>query len=315
MSSFHKKNRRIIWVISILVVLTLVIAVGSIIWAGLLGNRHYAFMLGAGVWLFILSLATLIYAAKFLQLQNEKFEEYMSIQLALISMIDLKDPYTEGHSINVRNLSRNFAEFLELPSKEIEEIAQAAELHDVGKIGIPDHILKKPGKLNVEEFQTIKKHPILGSESIKKLKGFEKIQKTIRHHHERIDGTGYPDGLHGPEIPLGSKIISIVDAYDGMIHGRAYRKALSENETLRIIESEKGSHFDPGLVDSFLKFLRTRTGNLDYDLVCGMSFKERNLPILHIYQEQKYWFCSEVCRNEFQQFPKKYIETRAKDRI
>ncbi|MFQ5444804.1 MAG: HD domain-containing phosphohydrolase, partial [Nitrospinales bacterium] len=190
----------------------------------------------------------------------------------------------------------------------------AAELHDIGKIGIPDSILKKPGKLDDSEFLDIKNHPVLGAKSIQTIQGFGNIARIIRHHHEKFDGTGYPDGLSAEQIPFGARIIGIVDAYDAMVHTRAYRKALPFNKVLEIIEQSGGNQFDPNLTNSFIKFLDTQQ---DYckDPVCGMTINP-GIPVFKTtYQNKPYNFCSKVCLNAFTRTPEKFTHQPGKNEI
>ena len=190
--------------------------------------------------------------------QQQEIEGLMGIRLAFATLIDLKDSYTAIHSTHVRDLTSKFLEYIKVSSTEIEEITTAAELHDIGKIGIPDSILKKPGKLNEEEFFEIKKHPVRGADAIKYLQGFEGISTIIRHHHERHDGTGYPDGLAADNIPFESRVLSIIDAYDAMIFTRSYRKDMKRDGVLKVLEEEAGKQFDPLLVCYFTKFLQQK---------------------------------------------------------
>jgi putative nucleotidyltransferase with HDIG domain len=182
-------------------------------------------------------------------------EIYINTIAALAAAIDAKDSYTHGHSERVTHYSIALAETLNLSEMEIKLIKQAAILHDVGKIGIADSILCKPGKLSDDEFLTIRTHPDKGSKIINKIKFMGKIDLYIRHHHERYDGTGYPDKLKGKNIPLGARIISISDTFDAMTSTRSYRKALSieiaKNELIRC----KGTQFDPELVDIFVSLI------------------------------------------------------------
>lgn len=181
---------------------------------------------------------------------------------SLAETIDAKDPYTRGHSERVSLYSEAIARGLELKGEELQTIRYAGYLHDVGKIGIPDAILTKPGKLTLEEFKIIKRHPVL-SERILKPVGFPfPVQPIVRHHHERYDGKGYPDGLAGEEIPLGARILFVADAYEAMTSDRPYRKALSVERALQELANNKGTQFDPRVVDAFIKIIRA--GNSNY---------------------------------------------------
>lgn len=244
---------------------------------------------------------------KMIRFQQEQIEVLMGIKLALTSLIDLKDHYTEGHSINVRDLVSSFSTYLKLPQTDIEEIELAAELHDIGKIGIPDHILKKKGTLDENEFSEIRKHPSLGADSTQPLKGFDKISKIIRHHHEKFSGTGYPDGLANKTIPLGSRIITICDVFDAMTHSRSYHKAMDKNKVLEIMDAEKGTHFDPEILDSFVKFIGEYRHVTEYDPVCGMTLKNTRILFKSSHNNRTYSFCSNACLKKFNSFPEEYV--------
>lgn len=278
---------------------------------GLLEKHHAEIMFGSLLLVVFLTILLSFDALKIMRSQQQKIEGLMGIRLAFASLIDLKDSYTEGHSTHVRDLTRQFLEYLKLPSTEIEEITTAAELHDIGKIGVPDSILKKPGKLNEEEFLEIKKHPARGADAVKSLPGFDVISKVIRHHHERYDGTGYPDGLSADKIPFGSRMLSIIDAYDAMIYSRPYREAMKRKDTLNVLEEGTGKQFDPFLVSSFIKFLQRKDLHSQYDPVCGMAVNPQHSLFQFTHKRQTYIFCSQVCLTEFNNFPEKYtVESR-----
>jgi HD-GYP domain-containing protein (c-di-GMP phosphodiesterase class II) len=183
-------------------------------------------------------------------------EDFMATMEALAALIEVKDPYLAGHSKEVRKWSCMIAERLGLPEDEIRDIAMAAVLHDVGKIGVKGRILDTHGSLTSREFQEVKLHPILGESALKHVKGLANANTIIRHHHENWDGSGYPDGLKDEEIPLGSRIISVSDAFNAMTSDRPYRKALSEEEALSRLVKEKRKQFDPVVVDTFVECLR-----------------------------------------------------------
>ena len=170
--------------------------------------------------------------------------------LILVKAMEYHDNYTRGHSQRVAEISAFLAESLGLDK---EKIYWAALLHDIGKIGIPQHILNKEGPLDEEEFELIKQHPIKGYELIKDTEGFEDIAKIVLHHHERWDGNGYPAGLKDGEIPLESRIIFLADSFDAMTSVRSYRKTpLSTSEALEEIKRCSGTQFDPEVVKAFL---------------------------------------------------------------
>lgn len=172
---------------------------------------------------------------------------------ALALTIDSKDKYTRGHSLRVANYSRKIAEALGLSSMDIETIYNAALLHDIGKIGIPDSILLKPGKLTPEEFEIIKSHTITGHRILSSMDAFKIASDVARHHHEKWNGLGYPDGLSGDDISLVSRIVGMADAFDAMNSNRAYRSRLTKEEIRNEIISNSGTQFDPEIAELFLK--------------------------------------------------------------
>jgi putative nucleotidyltransferase with HDIG domain len=173
----------------------------------------------------------------------------------LIKAIETRDPYTSGHSLRVSHLARQIAEVMTLPRGAIERIEQAALLHDIGKIeAVYTGILAKPDTLTAEERTVIQSHVTKGEELLRNLSSFpEEVIRAVRHHHEREDGRGYPDGLEGGEIPLGSKIISVCDAVDAMLSDRPYRRALSISAVMGELERHRGSQFDPRVVDALVE--------------------------------------------------------------
>lgn len=180
-----------------------------------------------------------------------------NILFSLASALEAKDPYTRGHSERVAHYAVKLAKAVDLPDKEIEVIRKGALLHDIGKIGIKESILHKPGALNPEEWEHIKQHPQRGYEICCSLKSILPAISVIRDHHERCDGSGYPNGRTAREIPLAGKIGSIADAFDAMTTDRPYRKGMSTLEALKIYENERNSgQWDPHLVDIFVKILR-----------------------------------------------------------
>ncbi len=181
---------------------------------------------------------------------------YLDTLSALTNAIDAKDRYTRGHSDRVTDLSVRLATEVGVNKDEIEKIRLGGMLHDIGKIGIPELILNKPGRLDDQEYEIIKSHPVLGVSILGNVEFLQKVVPIIRHHHERFDGKGYPDRLKGEEIPYLARIVSIVDTYDAMTTNRPYRKALTREESLKEIERCKESQFDPELADAFIKMAR-----------------------------------------------------------
>lgn len=171
---------------------------------------------------------------------------------ALAEALETKDVYTRGHSDRTVVHAEKIAQKLGLSETEIEKVKYAAILHDIGKIGIPEQILNKPAKLSKEEFELMKTHPVKGAEIIKHVKFLIPVVPLVRHDHERWDGKGYPDGLRGEGIPLGSRIVAIVDAYDAMTTDRVYRKAPGKEYVTTELIKNAGTQFDPNLVKLFL---------------------------------------------------------------
>lgn len=178
----------------------------------------------------------------------------MDTVTALAFAIDAKDHYTQGHSQAVSRLAARIASQLGLSPTEVEEIRLAGILHDIGKIGVPETVLNKPARLTDEEYNVMKSHAVLGWKILEplKVKAIEHIRRMVRHHHERFDGRGYPDGLSGQVIPLGARILTIADSYDTMVSDRAYKKGRPTAEAVAELERCRGTHFDAVLVDAFL---------------------------------------------------------------
>jgi uncharacterized domain HDIG len=180
---------------------------------------------------------------------------YISTIEALNKAVEAKDSYTSGHANRVEELAVNLAKEYHLSFDSIENIRTAAVLHDIGKIGIKDEILNKAGKLTQEEYEIIMKHPSIGAEIIGKVHFLNDVTKIVRHHHEKYDGTGYPDGLKGEEIPIEASILMIADSYDAMTTDRPYRKALTKEMAIEELRKYSGTQFDPRLVDVFINMI------------------------------------------------------------
>lgn len=177
---------------------------------------------------------------------------YKTIKL-IASALDAKDPYTHGHSLRVTMYSLILAKHLNLDDTMLEEIETAGLLHDIGKIGIPQSILCKPGKLTDEEYEVMKSHPEQAEKMLMGIKRLTVVSNWLRCHHERWDGQGYPKGLKGEEIPISGRIIALADTYDAMTSTRSYRQALSHETAMEEIKRCAGTQFDPVLADLFIK--------------------------------------------------------------
>jgi HD-GYP domain-containing protein (c-di-GMP phosphodiesterase class II) len=177
----------------------------------------------------------------------------MGLLHSLTSAVDAKDAYTCGHSERVAVMSKLLAKEFGLDEHQVERIYMAGLLHDVGKIGVPEAVLRKPGKLTIEEFEQMKRHPAIGARILQDVKQIQDIIPGVLHHHERYDGRGYPDGLSGQNIPLMGRIICLADCFDAMTSTRTYRKAMPLEVTLADIRRCGGTQFDPALTEAFLR--------------------------------------------------------------
>ena len=175
---------------------------------------------------------------------------------ALATAIDAKDNYTSGHSERVGWLARLVGEALALPPGELQMLGWAGLLHDVGKIGVPEHILNKPGRLTDEEFAEIKKHPQIGYDVLKPVTHFGPVLDAVLFHHENHDGSGYPKGLAGAAIPLAARIVHVVDIFDALTSSRSYRKGFALDKAIEILEQDAGRVTDPEITHAFVRAFR-----------------------------------------------------------
>jgi putative nucleotidyltransferase with HDIG domain len=200
----------------------------------------------------------LLYKTRYLEDQVNKAREsimmgYEGTVRALILTVDAKDHYTFDHSEHVARLSSEIANILNLPSNIIDKIEKAANMHDIGKIGVDEMILRKNGRLTPEEFLEIKKHPEIGARIVRQVPFLDDVVPVILYHHERYDGKGYPEGLKGENIPLHARIVMVADSIDSMMHARPYRGSLSMGKVFKELEDNIGTQFDPMIVDVILK--------------------------------------------------------------
>lgn len=201
------------------------------------------------------------------QLGHELRRLSVDMVRALVNAIDQKDEYTSGHSNRVGYFAKLLGEELALDHEELQMLEWAALLHDVGKIGIRDDVLKKPGKLTREEFEHIKEHPVRSYEVVRDIPQLEAALAGVRHHHEHWDGGGYPDGLKGEEIPRQARIIQVADVFDALTTSRSYRGAFTWRKALGILKAEAGKVADPNLVPVFEKIIerQVREGYLYFE--------------------------------------------------
>ncbi len=187
-----------------------------------------------------------------LLLQERDRGRFFATLEALSSTLDAKDPYTHGHSDRVAVLAARIGKQLNLDRQTIETLEIAGQLHDVGKIGVPEAVLLKPGALTDDEFDAIKRHPTIGYDILKGVPGLEQVLPGVLHHHERWDGRGYPDGLAGENIPYIARILAVADTFDAMSSKRSYRDAMPREKVLAVIAENRGSQFEAAIADAFL---------------------------------------------------------------
>ena len=190
---------------------------------------------------------------------DRKTKENASLSLRIVQSlaqaIDAKDAYTNGHSSRVAEYAGRIAERCGYSLRRQNEIYITGLLHDVGKIGVPDSIINKPGKLTPEEYDTIKSHPVIGEKILQSIREMPELAIGARSHHERYDRTGYPDGLAGNAIPEIARIIAVADAYDAMTSRRSYRDVLQPEQVRAELENGKGTQFDPVFADIMLSIM------------------------------------------------------------
>lgn len=211
----------------------------------------------------IYSLPNLVTNVALLNLSEEnsrlKMEQKKICEMAartILHALDCKDHYTYGHSMRVAYFSLSLGREIGLSEEELYDLELAALFHDIGKIGVPDSVLLKPSRLTEEEFLAMKDHPSQSAEILSGFTHFEEVAKYAKHHHERWDGRGYPDGLKGEDIPLFSRIILIGDTFDAMTSSRPYRKGLDYEVAYAELEEFSGSQFDPELAKAFVTAMK-----------------------------------------------------------
>lgn len=197
-------------------------------------------------------------AVAILQSQVDLERSTLDFVESMAQALDARDPYTAGHSNRVSVNSVTLAEAMGLSPDEVEVVRIGAKLHDIGKIGIPDTVLQKPGALSAEEFAMIRMHPQIGRRILERAKRFEAYLPIVELHHENVDGTGYPYGLRGSDLPLGVKIVHVIDVYDAITSNRAYRDAMPEEQVMKILLQGSGRMFDPEVLEVFLSILKDK---------------------------------------------------------
>lgn len=200
-------------------------------------------------------------------------QAYFEFVRSLANALDARDPYTAGHSRRVSHLSCAIANAMGEAAEAVEKIRIGALLHDIGKIGIADAVLQKPGRLTDEEFDLIKQHPVIGRRILEDVQGFAPYLAAVELHHENWDGTGYPHGQAGMDTPLEARIIHVADAFDAMTSNRAYRRGMSAEKAISILVENAGTQFDPRIVDTFIQLP-------DAQLVCG-DLEDLIVPEVH----------------------------------
>lgn len=199
---------------------------------------------------------TLRYAEDVRRLYQQVQRSIYQSLLGLANALEAKDPYTRGHSERVGAASRSLAQALGLPSDEAEMIGQAGLLHDIGKIGVPEAVLRKHGALDEDEWALMRKHPLIGAQIVAPFEFFAGGALTIRYHHERCDGSGYPDGLAGDAIPIGARVIAVADVFDALTSDRPYRAALPREAALEYLGRQAGRTLDARAVAAFVALAR-----------------------------------------------------------
>lgn len=208
-------------------------------------DRRFGFL---AVPLATIALAESYYPAKLLS--DQRGVLYSSLTM-IAHAIDLKDIYTGKHAREVANIAVRIARTLRLPERDVRNIRFAGLLHDIGKIGVSGGIIRKPSKLTVEEESAMKRHPVIGADIMQPIELLTDAARLVRHHHEHYDGSGYPDGLAGEDIPMGSRIVFVADAFNAMTTDRPYRRARSKQEAMKILQEYAGYQFDPAVVRAF----------------------------------------------------------------
>jgi putative two-component system response regulator len=202
-----------------------------------------------------------------LKARTDELERAESVLFALAHSIEAKDAYTEGHCERLSVYSARLGECLGLPEEQVTALRRAGVVHDIGKVSVPDSILLKPGRLTEDERKIMQDHPVIGERICAPLKSFRLVLPIIRHHHEKLDGSGYPDQLRGQEIPLTARVLQIVDVYDALTTQRPYKRAFTVTEALQTMEDEvRKGWWDPDIFAHFKQLVAS--GNGEFKVRC-----------------------------------------------
>jgi putative two-component system response regulator len=204
----------------------------------------------------ILELRARVYTSARAKRYFDQLEDTKNILFTLANVVESKDAYTNGHLQRIADMTTTFCRALHVSPREEQIIHYGGLLHDIGKVGISDAILTKPARLSATEFEIIKTHPVIGSNIVSSLRMGKQVGPIVRGHHERWNGTGYPDQLKGEEIPLGARVIGICDVFDALTTDRPYRLKITYREALDYINEQAGIHFDAALVKVFNEFMQ-----------------------------------------------------------
>jgi putative two-component system response regulator len=205
-----------------------------------------------------------------LKLRTDELERAESVLFSLARSIEGKDPYTHGHCERLSEYSTLLGQQLELPDDYITALRRAGVVHDVGKVAVPDAILLKPGRLTEEEWKVMREHPAVGERICAPLKSFRLVIPIIRHHHEKFDGSGYPDGLRGETIPISARVLQIVDVYDALTTERPYKKPFSSTEALQTMKEEvSNGWWDPNIFEEFARLIQSNADILSRGVSAG----------------------------------------------